>query len=147
MKFRNKKTGQIIEVNGGQAYVHCGDIAIVFRSLAELNEKLEDYEEPKLKNYYWISPLEGGVSCDEDTDDAVDKLNKEIGNYFCTREEAEKAVEKLKAFANLRKRGFKFNGWTDADRGIVGEFEIYCDALELDGIEQELEAVFGREEV
>ena len=45
MKIRNKKTGQIIEVNGGQAYVHCGDIAIVFRSLEWLFDNWEDYNE------------------------------------------------------------------------------------------------------
>ena len=45
MKIRNKHTGQIIEVNGGQAYVHCGDIAIMFRSLEELNRNWEDVDE------------------------------------------------------------------------------------------------------
>lgn len=29
----------------------------------------------------------------------------------------------------------------------TGEFAIYCDVLELDGIERELEIVFGREEL
>ena len=56
-------------------------------------------------------------------------------------------MEKLKALANLRKRGLKFNGWDSADRGLVGEFEIYCDAVDLDGIEQELDLVFGKEEI
>lgn len=45
MKLRNKHTGEVIEVNGEQAYIHCGDIAIMFSSLKELNKHWEDYEE------------------------------------------------------------------------------------------------------
>ena len=45
MKLRNKHTGEIIEVNGGQAYIHCGDIAITFTSLEKLNKQWEDYDE------------------------------------------------------------------------------------------------------
>lgn len=38
------------------------------------------------------------------------RKNKEIGNYFETKEEAEKAVEKLKAWKRLKDKGFKFCG-------------------------------------
>ena len=44
MKLRNKHTGEIIEVNGGQAYIHCGDIVIMFTSLEKLNKQWEDYD-------------------------------------------------------------------------------------------------------
>lgn len=37
--------------------------------------------------------------------------NKAIGNYFETREEAEKAVEKLKAWKRLKDSGLKFKDW------------------------------------
>ena len=37
---------------------------------------------------------------------------KEIGNYFETKEEAEKAVEKLKAWKRLKDLGFEFIGKT-----------------------------------
>lgn len=103
-------------------------------------------EEPK---GYWY--IEGDGDIHHIGTELCDELEihtmKRIGNYFESKEEAEKAVEKLKAFANLRKRGLKFKGWDEADRGMVGEFAIYCDALELDGIERELEIVFGREEL
>ena len=47
MKLRNKLTDEIIEVNGGYAYIHCGDTAIRFSSLEELNKHWEDYDEAK----------------------------------------------------------------------------------------------------
>ena len=34
---------------------------------------------------------------------------RDIGNYISSREEAEKAVEKLKALTKLCKKGFEFN--------------------------------------
>lgn len=95
---------------------------------------------------YWFMDYGGRIKAINDANDEEDVARKVLGNYFETKEEAEKAVEKLKAFANLRKRGLKFNGWVDVDRGIVGEFEIYCDALELDGIEQDLDLLFGGED-
>ena len=39
-------------------------------------------------------------------------MAKQIGNYFDTRAEAEKAVEKLKAFKRLKDKGFRFDGKT-----------------------------------
>jgi hypothetical protein len=46
----------------------------------------------------------------------INKL-KAIGNYFETKEEVEKAVEKLKAWKRLKDKGLKFEGW-----GIGGEY-------------------------
>ena len=37
-----------------------------------------------------------------------DKFNKETGNYFETKEEAEKAVEKLKSWKRLKDKGLRF---------------------------------------
>lgn len=152
MKLRNKKTGEIVDTlcdkhAMGIAFGidhHDGEPTVAYyNSLAELNEEWEDYEEPE--EYWYISSTSVVLSAPKNCIDEY--VRKKIGNYFETQEEAERAVEKLKALANLRKRGFKFNGWDSADRGLVGEFEIYCDAADLDGIEQELELVFGREEI
>ena len=41
------------------------------------------------------------------TQDYADRL-QEIGNYFLSREEAERAVEKLKAWKRLKDKGFRF---------------------------------------
>ena len=158
MKLKNKKTGKIVDLIeivrsedvSNEYFLRLSDnegrtFKVGFSSLAELNEEWEDApEEPK---EYWYIDCYGMVLRALYNGNEWDERRKLIGNYFETREETEKAVEKLKAFANLRKRGLKFNGWDEADRGMVGEFAIYCDALELDGIERELEIVFGREEL
>jgi len=134
MKLRNKKTGEIIEAEscnntGGCISIYYeekdGQIGTkdCFNSLAELNEEWEDYEYPK--EHYFITEYGGVFSLNE-----YEGLNnvanpedyKQIGNYFGTKEEAEKAVEKLKAWKRLKDKGFKFIGV----RGIgkVIDFDI-----------------------
>ena len=150
MKLRNKKTGEIREARivgeHLQLWVKVLDDWVDYDDIDYLAHYWERYEEPK---EWWYIDIHGPhkVTNNDEYYQQVKAASKEIGNYFETKEEAEKAVEKLKALANLRKRGLKFNGWDSADRGLVGEFEIYCDAVNLDGIEQELELVFGREEI
>ena len=117
MKLRNKKTGEIknavdIDMYTDTVYlkVSSGEFdneTIEYHSLAELNEEWEDApEEPK--KYYYIT------SCGEIThrgyrlwenESIYDKNRKQIGNYFETEEEAEQAVEKLKALKRLKDKG------------------------------------------
>ena len=146
MKLRNKKTREIKDL--GNIIQDMMDKHIV-PTLISIETEWEDYKPDKER---WYINENGGVlrymPDDPEGEDLVyNKYQEEIGNYFETKKEAERAVEKLKALANLRKRGLKFNGWDSADRGLVGEFEIYCDAVDLDGIEQELDLVFGKEEI
>lgn len=69
---------------------------------------------------------------------------KQIGNYFKTKEEAEKAVEKLKAWKRLKDKGFRFTGWDrhpdfDGDYRITASDEWNCDDKDLDllfGVEE-----------
>ena len=119
MKLRNKETGEIaikhIAIRGHN------EVAKTYNSLVELNEEWEDYEE--LKKYYYIT------SCGEIThrgyrlwenESVYDKKRKEIGNYFEAREEAEKAVEKLKAWKRLKDKGFRFvEGWLDNNDDFI----------------------------
>ena len=91
-------------------------------SLADFIKEWEDYEEPK--DFYFIH--EDGsvhiVQC------KLPKYRlrgfKQIGNYFETKEEAEKAVEKLKAWKRLKDNGFEFTGWkfTPDMKHISGNF-------------------------
>ena len=79
-------------------------------TLAELNEEWKDYEEPS-KTIWQIK--DSGELQDFEEDDFSDgyiESSKSIGNYFYTREEAEKAVEKLKAWKRLKDKGFRFVG-------------------------------------
>ena len=143
MKLRNKKTGEIkdfaLRVANGDIYHY---------TLAELNEDWEDYEEPK-ESYY--------IDCDGEIYEPV-RLNDtdlhnmtSIGNYFETREEAEQAVEKLKAWKRLKEAGFKFNNWIydyreaekENDRGLsIGA--SYNQLLKVDA--DDIDLLFGGEE-
>ena len=107
---------------------------------------MEDYEEPK--EYWYIDTTEGSAverTCEGF--ELTDKERKEIGNYFETREEAEKAVEKLKAWKRLKDNHFKFLNIKDVtpDVPIDGYYvhiEATFDAAGLD----DLKLLFGGEE-
>ena len=114
MKLRNKKTGEILETARSSTvlkdkfriYDELTDKYYTYCSLAELNEEWEDVpEEPK--EYWCIDWTEPGIYKTA-YEDERDDFNIEIGNYFDTREEAEKAVEKLKAIQRLKSHYIKF---------------------------------------
>ena len=123
MKLRNKKTGEIVDVESiGHADSLKGKFGYqvtlswkidehlctckTYNSLAELNEEWEDYEEPK---EWWFIDCTGSIKHGDGlfTEKSYIEGIKEIGNYFETEEEAEKAVEKLKAWKRLKDNGFK----------------------------------------
>jgi len=106
MKLKNKISGEIKEFA-----LFDGNELQGGATLESLMNEWEDVEEPK--NPYFInwfgevSELLGYIS-----DREIEKL-KEAGNYFETKEEAEKAVEKLKAWKRLKDGGFVFCGKGD----------------------------------
>ena len=148
MKLRNKKTGDIAEVLTDTIAVNVlidrQDITGYYGSLAELNEEWEDYEEPK---EYWCITGRGNLHHLQDITDENDKDHREIGNYFETKEEAEKAVEKLKAWKRLRDKGFKFDGYSPDFEGF---WVIYPNDTEgtwcLAEDKADLDFLFGGEE-
>lgn len=85
-----------------------------------------------------------------------DKIRKNIGNSFTTKEEAEKAVEKLKAWKRLKDKGFHISGWDNSigddyykPSQIVIELNGNPDWDEYDNIEdikEDLDLLFGRKE-
>jgi hypothetical protein len=120
MKLRNKKTGEIgylIVGRGSDHYVvannewnSCGK----YDSLAELNAEWEDYEEPE--KYFWID-VDGYVTSNDTSfkDVAFETFRqnlKSIGNYFVSKEEAEKSVEKLKALKRLKDAKFRIKEYS-----------------------------------
>lgn len=122
MKLRNKKTGEIVDFAKGN-FISSKDYGFVmykdggrgieYNSLAEFNEQWEDYEEPK-NNRTWFLDFDDVpdfISYGDNpiTDHCYDDWN-ELGICFETKEEAEKAVEKLKAWKRLRDKGFRFEG-------------------------------------
>ena len=124
MKLRNKKTGKIIDIYKGMLTLHYnqGRKTIHFKRLEDL-EEWEDYEEPK--EYFYIY-ADGNIYKDIQDDVREDNGCKEIGNYFETKEEAEKAVEKLKAWKRLNKCEFRFEGYNNRDRANGGDIVIYA---------------------
>lgn len=136
MKLRNKKTGEIRDFN---AVIHELNM---FGSLAELNEEWEDV------GTFWFLNGCGDVCRDEDDKHKEEVLEntKQIGNYFNTKEEAEEAVEKLKAWKRLKDKGFRFTDWN------VSLCELYFKAPEsfypnddciTDETKRDLDLLFG----
>ncbi len=158
MKLRNKKTGDrgVINYFDNQSIVIYpidenwnakGDKKYVYHSLTELNAEWEDYEEPS-KTIWQIK--DSGELQDFEEDDFSDgyiESSKSIGNYFETKEEAEKAVEKLKAWKRLKEKGFRFDGW-DENHHNLGIIEFSFDKVENNvwDFEKDLDLLFGGEE-
>jgi hypothetical protein len=113
MKLRNKITGEIKNFDDIQISLYIGgqQSGPFYDSIAELNEEYEDYEEPK--EYWYIS--DSGRIVKGNTEE---ETHKEIGNYFETKEQADKALEKLKAWKRLKDKGFRFNCWYGGSKDI-----------------------------
>lgn len=151
MRLRNKRTGEI-------GLVHCNATMFsnkigvfidnnhidlrnpykVYDSLAELNAEWEDApEEPK--KYWCINWGCAGVCENKYSGDYMDEFNKAIGNYFSSKEEAEKAVEKLKALTEAKEDGLKIKGYYYNHEDLVILADIgKCNKLTLD-------TLFGKE--
>lgn len=149
MKLRNKKTGEIGEI--GYIGTSYGSIAVrkvgsvgyslgEYYSLTELNKEWEDYEE--LKDHYYID-FDGDTMIIEALDyEPKIKAMKQIGNYFETKEEAEKAVEKLKAWKRLKDKGFE---WRYYSMGDGNKFRVYFSIKDGADIGTDLDFLFGGE--
>lgn len=150
MKLRNKKTGKLININLNVNMVD-EDYICVYGSLEEFNEDWEDYEEPK-EPYHINSMGEVGIfSIDDRFTDAekcfISDSHLEIGNYFETKEEAEKAVEKLKAWKRLKDNGFKFEGVEKRGRHInFYQGRSYETDEQCQQAMKDLDLLFGGEE-
>ena len=103
MKLKNKKTGEIIDIK--DALRDSDDYPNHYLISAEW----EDVPEEPKKGWY-LSSLGGPIAI-VFGDDSFSQTLEAIGNYFETKEEAEKAVEKLKAWKRLKDEGFKFTDW------------------------------------
>lgn len=162
MKLQNKKTGGIVdahEIDLINNYVYlkifrAGDYDTKqYNSLAELCEEWEDYEETKVG--YIVDPMEEDCVSEDDSgyEESDVERAKELGIWFETEEEAEKAVEKLKAWKRLQDKGFKINDWNMAMRELSVEVpEKFFDKQGpitmgiSDETKSDLDLLFGGEE-
>lgn len=139
MRLINKRTGEIAKLEGGviQRNNLPDYILDSYNSLAELSEEWEDYHE-ETKEYWYITD----IGCTgRETEGKQVGTRKSIGNYFETKEEAEKAVGKLKAWKRLRDNGFKFKAYQLQE--LKNKFWIDHGYTE---IEDDLGLLFGGEE-
>lgn len=102
MKLKNKISGEIKEF-----VIFDGNEMQAGLTLKDLAQEWEDYAKPKK---YWYMDYGGRVKPMNDSNDEEDIARREIGNYFETKEEAERAVEKLKTWKRLKDKGFRFDG-------------------------------------
>ena len=99
-----------------------GNHTFYYDNLQEMYEKWEDApEEPK--TFWAISWAGEPEEYDaKKTPQELKDMAKQIGNYFETKEEAEKAVEKLKAWKRLKDKGFRFCGLMEDYTRITGGY-------------------------
>ena len=158
MKLRNKKTGEIVRVeflNNWQTddgteigFRECSTNNVYsYNSLAELNAEWQDYEEPK--EYWTIDWTCTAVTTNKYSGDDIDDFNEAIGNYFSSREEAELAVRKLKAWKRLKDKNFKVDLWdydgSDA-QGRIRTGRILFRVKDYGENDKDLDLLFGGEE-
>ena len=166
MKLRNKKTGEIVDykiiaeyddVMSGwrmESRDHLKYPTLYYDNIEKIHEEWEDYEEPK--GTWTIDPMNEDY-IDDGKYTAPDELERyeELGLKFETKEEAEKAVEKLKAWKRLKDKGFKVIEWTAGlgdDNYKIGEVMV---GFDIDGVydgnvpddtEKDLDLLFGGKE-
>lgn len=153
MKLRNKKTGVIATLtmsNNDESLLLMvdGETLAYNVKLSELKE-WEDYEEPKTA---WFIDPQGDIQewRDAECDDWT--LEKSIGNYFETKEEAERAVEKLKAWKRLKDTcNFRFTHWVIDKEKAGGKICFRADNKmitfdEAKGFYNDFYLLFGGEE-
>jgi len=149
MKLRNKKTGEILGSLGSFIIqnpngINCETIT-KYDSLAELNEEWEDYKEPK-KHYFTIDD-DGVLVCRTAGDFLNEELCRQIGNYFETREEAERALNKLKALKRLKDKGLVIGKCV---RNQTGTYSVLLSWDDVPPVRKDVDAdmrlVFGGED-
>ena len=150
MKLRNKQTGEIKAFDEVMREAYKWNN---YNSLAELNAEWCDVEEEPKKGTYFIN-TQGDVQFWDSSSFAYpDDWTKEklIGNYFETKEEAEKAVEKLKAWKRLKDKGYRVRMNNHVDGMLY--LRIWNDTTDAPtpidkagGIYKDLDLLFGGEE-
>lgn len=152
MKLRNKKTGDIRELTDVIIdNLKKNGSTLNAINIDEIRNVWEDYEdEPK---YYYFIAGRGDVEGALDRGDMYDIKHKDMGNYFETKEEAEKAVEKLKAWKRLKDNKLEFVKWDGRkindgciQLAVAGTLEYGECESDWQVIKRDLDLLFGGEE-
>lgn len=137
MKLKNKISGEIKEFS-----LFDGNVLQGGATLESLTEEWEDYKEPK--EYYFIRDDGSGVGYSPIGNSTVAKRREAIGNYFSSGEEAEKAVEKLKALKRLKDKGMRMYSFKKEKTGI--DLDFYTLTILAPRDKDSLDLLFGGEE-
>ena len=142
MKLRNKKTGEIRDIPDELSTLW----NMVRESLPD-DGVWEDYGE--LKEYWFINSCGVVEVYTEEEKPAVADMHKQFGNYFETKEEAEKAVEKLKAWKRLKDHNLRIERgqrvFVNADNKLTSQKPLFVvDTYEE--VEDDLDLLFEEEE-
>ena len=159
MKVKSKTTGITANliVDGDHKYVsqfivehNDGSCLGRYETLAELNKEWADYDYEKPKEYWAIdqycTPDRIDI-CKEKEDPGLDYFNESIGNYFRTEEEAEKALERLRAWKRLKDKGFRFKKWDIPETPTTRHIKLVIEAeTDAPNFPYDLDLLFGGEE-
>ena len=83
------------------------------------NGRVEEYED-----YYYIND-DGDVYDDEENYMNTDDNRYKLGNYFKTEEEAEKTIEKIQIYMELKRLAKRLNNGREIDWGNRGQSKYY----------------------
>lgn len=132
-KFQDKdfKLGEVVDASimygcGDKIEVYCTEKSKLrnYNSIKDFTDNWEDAPEE-----YWYVSCDGrALKATTDQDEYNEKHNSghvSIGNHFSSREEAEKAVEKLKAWKRLKSCKFRFERYTNIDN-MNGNYIVIC---------------------
>ena len=130
-----------IEEAGNMVPCHGISYTIVHKDQLEKNPNIltdwfEEINEstrwkPEMDEEYYRLGSDGSVMNDEWVGLSIDSDRFDIGNCFQTEEEAEKVVEKLKAWKRLKDSGLKFKDWNKSnyDRTFCINAEVEHDVV------------------
>ena len=150
MKLRNKQTGEIVDFKIHKDTGLSDEGNPIY---APFNGSIDEWEDaPKEpKEFYFIDQF---MSVSKGVVDNVEYAGrhkavnyakktsnnlKTAGNYFETKEEAELAVEKLKAWKRLKDKGFRFTSWS------TGWNAAYFSVEKSDSVIADLDLLFSQE--
>lgn len=154
MKLKNKKTGEIVEVEScnsatgtiGLFFAEGRECDRAYNSLADLCKEWEDA--PEVPKEYWVIDIRDGAGYKPYLEEPSE-MDFEIGNYFETEEEAELVVRKLKAWKKLKDKGFKFKEWKHTPfMETVDGYNIHIEAYidKIVDVMKDLDLLFSRGE-
>jgi len=142
-KLRHKGTGEIISskellTDEFITDLFSKDFNYFHSKLEKIFDVWEVYEEPT----YWY--IYADHVFENKCDGVMEDMFKANGNYFKTKEEAEKAVEKLKAWKRLKDNSFRFVDLRFEYDELGGTIKFKTNLY--DGINDDLDLLFGGEE-